>query len=87
MTEQKPSYDTNSLRLITPRLCSYNVNSHRPYCHIPNINRMYLVDFTYMPGYFIEKYPHKFHKNRAASWAPGNGIVVVILGYWDFVWT
>ena len=68
----KTSYDTNSLRLITPRLCTYNVNVNRPYCHVRNINRMFMVDMTYMPGYFIEQYPHKFYKNRAASWSPGN---------------
>ena len=66
------SYDTNSLRLITPRLCTYNVNVNRPYLRIPNVNRMFMVDMTYMPGYFIEEYPHKFYKNRAASWSPGS---------------
>jgi len=65
-------YDTNSLRLITPRLCTYNVNVNRPYTHMVNINRMFMVDMTYMPGYFIEEYPHRYYKNRAASWSPGN---------------
>lgn len=67
-----PCYDTNSLRLITPRLCTYNCNVNRPYTHIANINRMFMVDMTYMPGYFIEEYPHKYYTNRAASWNPGN---------------
>merc|ERR1712224_1023336 len=71
-TAEKTCYDTNSLRLITPRLCTYNVNVNRPYLRIPNVNRMFMVDMTYMPGYFIEEYPHKFYKNRAASWAPGS---------------
>merc|ERR1711896_112876 len=62
----------NSLRLITPRLCTYNVNVNRPYKYINNINRMFMVDMTYMPGYFIEQYPHKYYKNRSASWAIGN---------------
>merc|ERR1712066_78903 len=65
-------YDTNSLRLITPRLCTYNVNVNRPYTHVNNINRMFMVDLTYMPGYFIETEPHPNYKNRAASWSPGN---------------
>merc|ERR1712048_586025 len=66
------NYDTNSLRLITPRLCTYNVNVNRPYKYNNNINRMFITDMTYMPGYFIEQIPHKYYKNRSSSWAIGN---------------
>ena len=31
-----------------------------------------MVDMTYMPGYFIEQYPHKHYTNRFGSWSPGN---------------
>jgi len=70
---QPPSnYDTNSLRLITPRLCTYNVNVNRPYKYNNNINRMFITDMTYMPGYFIEQIPHKYYRNRSSSWAIGS---------------
>jgi len=66
------NYDTNSLRLITPRLCTYNVNVNRPYKYNNNINRMFITDMTYMPGYFIEQIPHKYYRNRSSSWAIGS---------------
>merc|ERR1712048_116935 len=66
------NYDTNSLRLITPRLCTYNVNVNRPYKYNNNINRMFITDMTYMPGYFIEQIPHKYYKNKKIDQTIGN---------------